>query len=95
MHLQYCSKTRIGEKIGRWLVRRTAECLRDGIDNRFVSFSNTEPAPKHPTISCIFVLLSLGSAAFTHAQAPTLKKPITHESLWMMKRVGAVGESQR
>jgi hypothetical protein len=45
MRLPYCSKTLIGEKIRRRLVRGTAECVRDGIDNRFVPFSNTEPAP--------------------------------------------------
>lgn len=44
---------------------------------------------KRPTIFCVFFLLSLGSPAFAHAQASPPKKPITHETLWMMKRVGA------
>jgi dipeptidyl aminopeptidase/acylaminoacyl peptidase len=44
---------------------------------------------KRPTISCVFLLLSLASPAFAHAQASPPKTPITHETLWMMKRVGA------
>ena len=42
---------------------------------------------KHLTICCILSLLSLGSAA--SAQSPIARQPITHETLWMMKRVGA------
>jgi dipeptidyl aminopeptidase/acylaminoacyl peptidase len=44
---------------------------------------------KHPVSYCIAVLLSLGIAALAHAEAPVARKPITHETLWMMKRVGA------
>jgi dipeptidyl aminopeptidase/acylaminoacyl peptidase len=42
---------------------------------------------QHPTFR-ICVLLSLGIAALAHGEAPA-RKPITHETLWMMKRVGA------
>jgi integrase len=35
--------TALEKTIRRRLVRRTAGCLRDGIDNQFVPFSNTEP----------------------------------------------------
>ena len=44
---------------------------------------------KHPTSYCICALLCLAIAALAHAQAPAAKQPITHETLWMMKRVGA------
>ena len=43
---------------------------------------------KHPTSFCLSFLLSLGCVAFAHAQTPIARKPITHETLWMMKRVG-------
>jgi dipeptidyl aminopeptidase/acylaminoacyl peptidase len=43
---------------------------------------------KHTTTYCICVLLTFGFAVRSHAQGPAAKKPITHEALWMMKRVG-------
>src|SRR5215467_10849470 len=42
----------------------------------------------HPT-RCAFLVFSLLACQAVHAQAPAGKAVITHESLWMMKRVGA------
>jgi len=39
--------------------------------------------------NCLSVLLTLCIVPLSFAQAPVAKKPITHEALWMMKRVGA------
>jgi dipeptidyl aminopeptidase/acylaminoacyl peptidase len=39
--------------------------------------------------NCLLVLFALCITPFAHAQAQVVKKPITHETLWMMKRVGA------
>ena len=43
---------------------------------------------KHAPRLCLCVLASLCSATLGFAQEPSAKKPITHEALWMMKRVG-------
>jgi dipeptidyl aminopeptidase/acylaminoacyl peptidase len=44
---------------------------------------------KRPMKNCLPVLFALCIAPFANAQAQIVKKPITHETLWMMKRVGA------
>jgi dipeptidyl aminopeptidase/acylaminoacyl peptidase len=43
---------------------------------------------KHAMTHCLWVLSFLSIATPSVAQAP-IKKPLTHEALWMMKRVGA------
>src|ERR1700722_10076283 len=35
------------------------------------------------------LVLAAAASATAAAQTPSVKKPITHEALWMMKRVGA------
>jgi dipeptidyl aminopeptidase/acylaminoacyl peptidase len=43
----------------------------------------------HPLKFCLTIVLTLCMTPWTFAQDGAAKRPITHEALWMMKRVGA------